>query len=148
MVDSSVTVMVLVAPETGVLWPIALVANKGSTTASGSVPLGTPYRPDPVLVISAMAIVPTFSAIWADTLTAGDAWSEAGLVKTNVTSTAPSLTLGPPDAAVITSLPGVCVKLAVLPSFPDVVVTASDDVSPVIDPVRPVIVIVDPSVRS
>jgi hypothetical protein len=55
---------------------------------------------------------------------------------------------GPPDAAVSTSVPLLCVQSPVLPSFEELVATARDDESVVCVPVRPEIVTVDPSARS
>jgi len=85
--------------------------------------------------------------MFASTLTAGDDWSTPEFDTTKVIVTA-LLAAGPPDAAVKTKTPGICVHTAVAPSCPEVDVTLRDGESGVCNPVSPVIVTVDPSAKS
>ena len=141
----SVTVSVLVAPDTGVLCPIDLTVNVGTTTKRGSVPFATPYSDVPGFVIAATAIKPTLLASVADTLTAGDDCAVAGFVKLNVTTQAvPDVV--PPDAAVSTSCPELCVQAPAAPRRLHVEVTAKLPPA-VCEPSSPVIVTVEPSAR-
>ena len=77
MLACSDTVMVLVAPGTGVLCPIARVVNTGTTTLRGSAPPTTPRSvvPGLAMALRAMLTVPE-----ASTRTAGEAWSWLGFV--------------------------------------------------------------------
>ena len=69
-----------------------------------------------------------------------------GFVKWNVTTQAvPDVV--PPDPAVITSSPELCVHEPVVPRRLDVDVTVKLDTSAVCEPVSPVIVTVEPSAR-
>ncbi len=93
-------------------------------------------------VISAAPIEPTLLASVADTLTAGDDCAVAGFVKLNVTTqAAPDVV--PPDAAVSTSCPELCVHAPVVPRRLDVDVTAKFRSPAVCEPVSPVIVTVE-----
>jgi hypothetical protein len=99
------------------------------------------------VVITATAIKPnpgpTLLASVADTLTAGDGCAVAGFVKLNVTTQAvPDVV--PPDTAVSTSCPELCVQSPAAPRRLDVEVTATLP-SAVCEPVSPVIVTVEPS---
>jgi hypothetical protein len=77
----------------------------------------------PGFVIAATAIEPTLLASVAHTLTAGDDCAVAGFVKLNVTTQAvPDVV--PPDAAVSTSCPELCVHAPVVPRRLDVDETA------------------------
>ena len=83
----SVTVIKLLAPDTGVLCRMVFVLNVGTTTVSGSAPLVTPYTAVPGFAIAALAIDPMLllpSVSAACTLTAGDVRSDVGFVKLNV----------------------------------------------------------------
>jgi hypothetical protein len=147
----SETVIVLVAPDFGVLCWIDFRLKLGTTTVSGSAPLATPSRSHPGFVISADAIEPTLlplpSWISADTLTAGDACAESGFVNSNITTHSVPDTV-PPDAAVNTSSPDDCVHAPLVPNRPSVDVTGKLALSAVCDPVSPVMVTVDPAARS
>ena len=97
-------------------------------------------------LFQATAIEPTLLASVADTLTAGDDCAEAGFVKLKVTAYAVPEVV-PPDAAVSTSVPELCVQAPVVPRRLDVDVTAKLP-SAVCEPVSPVIVTVEPFARS
>ncbi len=100
-----------------------MTLNVGTSTKRGSAPFATPYSDVPGFVIAATAIEPTLLASVADTLTAGDDCAVAGFVKLNVTTQAvPDVV--PPDAAVSTSCPELCVHAPVVPRRLDVDVTA------------------------
>ncbi len=108
--------------------------------------MATPYSAVAGFVIAATAIEPTLLASVADTLTAGDDCAEAGFVKSKVTvHTVPDVV--PPNAAVSTSVPELCVQAPVVPRRLDVDVTGSDGESAVCEPVSPVIVTVEPFAR-
>ena len=108
--------------------------------------MATPYSGAPGFVIASPAIVPTLFASAADTLTAGDDWAVPGFVKWNVTTQAvPDVV--PPDPAVSTSSPELCVHEPVVPRRLDVDVTDKDDELTVCEPVSPVIVTVEPFAR-
>jgi hypothetical protein len=93
-------------------------------------------------VISAAPIEPTLLASVADTLTAGDDCAVAGFLKLNVTTqTVPDVV--PPDTAVRTSCPELCVHAPVVPRRLDVDVTAKLAEFAVCEPVSPVIVTVE-----
>ena len=98
-------------------------------------------------VIAASAIEPTLLASVADTLTAGDDCAVTGFLKLNVTTQAvPDVV--PPDAAVSTSCPELCVHAPVVPRRLDVDVTAKLAEFPAVcEPVSPVIVTVEPVAR-
>ena len=86
-----------------------------------------PKSDDPGFVIAATAIDPTLLASLlasvADTFTAGDDCAVAGFVKLNVTTQAvPDVV--PPDVAVSTSRPELCVHTPVVPIKLDVELTA------------------------
>ena len=107
--------------------------------------MATPYSAVAGFVIAATAIEPTLLASVADTLTAGDDCAEAGFVRLKVTAyTVPEVV--PPDAAVSTSVPELCVQAPVVPRRLDVDVTAKLP-SAVCEPVSPVIVTVEPAAR-
>jgi hypothetical protein len=146
----SETVSVFSAPDPGVLCRIDFTVKLGTTTFSGSAPFGTPYRAAPGLTIAADAIEPTMSPlaalISADTLTTGESCAVALFVNSNVTSHAVPDTV-PPDAAVNTSCPVVCVHAPLVPNRLSVETTVKL-LPGVCDPVSPVIVTVDPSGRS
>ncbi len=111
--------------------------------------MATPYRVVPGLVIAATAIEPALLASAADTLTAGDDCAVAGFVKLNVnTQAVPDVV--PPDAAVSTSCPELCVHAPVVPRRLDVDATAKlaeYTEFAVCEPVSPVIVTVEPFAR-
>ena len=110
------------------------------------MPFATPYSDAPGFVIAATAIEPTLLASVADTLTAGDDCAVAGFVKLNVTTQAvPDVV--PPDAAVSTSCPELCVHTPVVPRRLDVDVTAKLAEVAVCEPVSPMIVTVEPVAR-
>ena len=98
-------------------------------------------------VIAATAIKPTLLASVADTLTIGDDCAVAGFLKLNVTTqTVPDVV--PPDAAVSSSCPELCVHAPVVPRRFDVDVTAKLAGLPAVSElVSPVIVTVEPSAR-
>ena len=122
-----------------------MTLKSGTTTKRGSVPLATPYSDVPAFVIAATAIDPTLLASVADTLTAGDDCAPPGLVKLNVTTQAVP-DVSPPDAAVSTSCPELCVQAPAAPRRLDVEVTGKLP-SAVCEPVSPVIVTVEPVSR-
>ena len=124
-----------------------MTLNVGTATRRGSDPFATPYSDAPGFVIAATAIEPTLLASVADTLTAGDDCAVAGFVKLNVTTQAvPDVV--PPDAAVNTSCPELCVHAPVVPRRLDVDVTAKlAEIPAVSEPVSPVIVTVEPVAR-
>ena len=109
--------------------------------------MATPYSAVAGFVIAATAIEPTLLASVADTLTAGDDCAEAGFVRLKVTSYAVPEVV-PPDAAVSTSVPELCVQAPAVPRRLDVDVTGKDGESAVCEPVSPVIVTVEPFARS
>ena len=85
--DVSITVIKLLAPDTGVLCWIVFVLNVGMTTLSGAKPPLIPYMSPVALVIAALAIDPMLllpSVSAACTLTAGDVRFNVGFVKVNV----------------------------------------------------------------
>ena len=142
--DDSVTVITLLAPDTGVLCWIAFVLNAGTTTMSGAKPPLIPYLSPVALVIAALAIDPMLllpSVSAASTLTAGDVRSDVGFVKVNVI--AQGVFAGTVVATVRISVP-VLFQLPVVPNEPlaHVVVTAKLDDEAVSDPASPVIVTV------
>ena len=143
----SVTVSVLVAFDTGVLCWIVLTLNSGTTTKRGSVPLATPYSAIARFVMAAWAIEPTLFASAAATLTAGDGCPSAAFVKLKVTVYAVPDTV-PPDAAVSTSVPELCVHEPAVPRRLGVDVTGNVSEVAVCEPVSPVIVTVEPAARS
>ena len=110
-----VRVIVLAAPDTGVLCPMLLLSKVGTSTRSGSAPLLTPYRADPGLSIATWLIDPMLlllpSSSPADTLTAGDDCPVLGFVRMKVTVQAVPDEV-PPDAAVSTSTALVLVRVA------------------------------------
>jgi hypothetical protein len=110
--------------------------------------LAYPKRSVLGFVIAAAAIEPMSLASVADTLTAGDGCALTGFLKPNVTTQAvPDVV--PPDAAVSTSRPELCVHAPVVPRRLDVDVTAKLAEFPAVcEPVSPVIVTVEPSARS
>ena len=121
--------------------------NVGTTIKRGSVPFVTPIKFVLGFVMAATAIEPKLLASFADTLTTGDDCAVAGFVKLNVTTQAvPDVV--PPDAAVSTSCPELCVQAPAVPRRLDVDVTAKDGESAVCEPVSPVIVTVEPFARS
>jgi hypothetical protein len=123
-----------------------MTLNVGTATKRGSAPFATPYSDVPGFVIAATAIEPTLLASVADTLTAGDDCAVAGFVKLNVTTQAvPDVV--PPDAAVSTSCPELCVHAPVVPRRLDVDVTAKLAEVAVCEPVSPVIVTVESVAR-
>ena len=146
----SVTVSVLEVEAPGVRCPMALVLKTGTSTSSGLPPLGTPNK---LLFDFVMATCPTLptamplpSSIAASTLTAGDDCVARGLVTLKLMMHAcPSVM--PPDAAVSTSVPVLCVHAPVVPSSPLLDVTARLAASAVCDPVSPEIVTVDPFIK-
>jgi hypothetical protein len=114
-------------------------------TSRGSAPFAAPYSAVAGFVIADTAIEPTLFASVADKLTSGDDCAEAGFVKLKVTAYAfPDV--GPPNAAVSTSCPVLCVHAPVVPRRLDVDVTAKLS-SAVCEPVSPVIVTVEPAAR-
>jgi hypothetical protein len=145
----SETVNVFAAFATGVLCWIDFRLKPGTSTVSGSAPLTNPYNIDLGFVIAADAIepmlLPSASLIIADTLTAGEIWAVDGFVKVKFTTVAVPDTV-PAAAAVNTSCPDDCVHAPVVPNRPDVDVTVKIP-STVWDPVRPVMVTVDPVAR-
>jgi hypothetical protein len=106
------------------------------------VPLVYPKSTVLGFVISAAPIEPTLLASVADTLTAGDDCAVAGFLNLNVTAKAVSDVV-PPDAAVRTSCPELCVHAPVVPRRLDVDVTAKFRSPAVCEPVSPVIVTVE-----
>ena len=124
-----------------------MTLNVGTATRRGSDPFVTPYSDAPGFVIAATAIEPTLLASVADTLTAGDDCAVAGFVKLNVTTQAvPDVV--PPDAAVNTSCPELCVHAPVVPRRLDVDVTVKLAGLPAVsEPVSPVIVTVESVAR-
>jgi hypothetical protein len=122
-----------------------LTLNVGTATKRGSAPFATPYSDAPGFVIAATAIEPTLFASVADTLTAGDDCAVAGFVKLKVTVNAVP-DKGPPNAAVSTSCPVLCVQSPAAPRRLDVEVTVKLS-SAVCEPVSPVIVTVEPFAR-
>jgi hypothetical protein len=141
----SVTVSVLVAPDTGLLCLIVLTLNTGTTTKRGSAPLATPYSAVAGFVMAAWAMEPTLFASAAATLTAGDGCPSAVFVKLKVTIHSVPDTV-PPDAAVSTSVPEPSQAPAV-PRRLDVDVTGKDGEFTVCEPISPVIVTVEPFAR-
>ena len=123
------TVIVLNAPDTGVLCWIDLRINVGNP------------------IIAEAAIEPTLlllpSSISAITLTDGDICASAVFVSSNVTTHAVHFAV-PPDAAVNTSCPEDCVHVPLVPNRSDVEDTDKFALSAVCDPVSPMIVTVDP----
>jgi hypothetical protein len=104
-----------------------------------------PKSDDPGFVIAATAIEPTLLASVADAFTVGEDCAVSGFLKLNVTTQAiPDVV--PPFAAVSTSRPELCVHAPVVPRKLDVDVTAKLTES-VGEPVRPVIVTVEPAAR-
>jgi hypothetical protein len=120
--------------------------NAGTTTKRGCVPLATPYSAVKGFVMAAWAIEPTLFASAAATLTAGDGCPLAVFVKLKVTVYAVPDTV-PPDAAVSTSRPELCVQEPAVPRRLDVDVTGNASEDAVCEPVSPVIVTVEPSAR-
>ena len=110
------------------------------------MPLATPYSAVAGFVMAAWAIEPTLFASAAATLTAGDACARAGFVKSKVTVHAVPDTV-PPDTAVSTSVPELCVHTPVVPRRLDVDVTCKLGEAAVCEPVSPVIVTVESSGR-
>ena len=110
------------------------------------MPLATPYSAVAGFVMAAWAIEPTLFASAAATLTAGDACAVAGFVKSKVTVHSVPDTV-PPDAAVSTSVPELCVHTPVVPRRLDVDVTCKLGEVAVCEPVSPVIVTVEPFAR-
>jgi len=91
-------------------------------------------------------LMPLPSSIVDTTLTVGDDWVVTVFVKANVTTqVVPELV--PPDAAVSTSFPKLCVHAPTIPRRLDVDVTVNLAVFNVCEPVSPVIVTVDPVAR-
>ena len=125
------------APARGVLWPISLVVNVGTTIKRGCAPFVTPSTAESDFVIATAGCAPVNVA---DTLTVGDvACAEPGLVNKNVT------TYSVPDAAcdavVSTRVPVFCVHTPVVPrTFDGDDVTFKAAASAVTEPIRPVIV--------
>ena len=78
---ATVTVMVLGLPAAGVLCPIALVVNVGTTTSRALAPPVTPYNADPGCAMALDAIVPDPDA---SMLTAGAVCAESGFVTTKL----------------------------------------------------------------
>jgi hypothetical protein len=111
------------------------------------VPFTSPYSAVAGFVIAATAIEPTLLASLADTLTAGDDCTVPGFVKLKVITQAVPDTV-PPDAAVSTNCPELCIHALVAPRRLDVDVTGKDGESAVCEPVSPVIVTVEPFARS
>ncbi len=108
--------------------------------------MATPYSAVAGFVMAAWAIEPTLLASVADTLTSGDDCAVAGFVKLNVTTqAAPDVV--PPNAAVSTSCPELCVHAPVVPRRLDVDATAKLAEFAVCEPVSPVIVTVEPVAR-
>ena len=109
--------------------------------------MATPYSAVAGFVIAVTAIELTLLASVADTLTAGDDCAPTGFVKSKVTvHTVPDV--GPPNAAVSTSVPELCVQEPAVPRRLDVDVTGKDDEVAVCEPVSPEIVTVEPAARS
>ena len=109
--------------------------------------MATPYSAVAGFVMAAWAIEPTLFASAAATLTAGDACAVAGFVKSKVTVHAVPDTV-PPDTAVSTSVPELCVHTPVVPRRLDVDVTTKLAGLPAVSEiVSPVIVTVEPSAR-
>jgi hypothetical protein len=127
-----------------------LTLNVGTTINRGCAPFVTPIKSESASLgfsIAATGIKSTPLASVADTLTAGDDCAVAGFVKLNVTTQAvPDFV--PPDAAVSTSCPKLSVHEPVVPRRLNVDVTAKLAGPAVPMPVSPVIVTVEPSVRS
>ena len=151
----SVTVILLIAPDTGESCSIDLVLNVGTTTSSGSLPPVMPARsaaaPDNVVIatlaIEPMLLLPSVSA--ASTLTARDVCALVGLPSSNVIvqSVLPARVV----AAVSFRVPESLFQSPVVPSLSLQVVTAKLFAVAVVDPVSPEIVTVasdDPAVSS
>ena len=133
------TVMTLVkAPARGVLWPISLVVNVGTTIKRGCAPFVTPSTAESGFVIATAGRAPVNVA---DTFTAGDVCDEVGFAKVNVnTYSVPDAAC---DAAVSTRFPVLCVHTPVVPRTFDGDVTAKVGAFAVAEPVSPEIVIVE-----
>jgi hypothetical protein len=84
--------------------------------------------------------------ITAPTLTGGDVWDTAGLMRVTVKTTE-IFDVTTCEPAVSTSCPVFCVQLPVVPNRLRVDVTEREDVDVVCEPVSPVIVTVDPLPR-
>ena len=108
--------------------------------------MATPYSAVAGFVMAAWAIEPPLATV-ADTLTAGDDCASAGFVKSKVTIHSVPDTV-PPDAAVSSSVPELCVQAPAVPRRLDVDVTGKDGEVAVCEPVSPVIVTVEPFARS
>ena len=137
-------------PPSGLAEPalqLQLVSVELPAGEMASEPFTTPNKDIPGFAIAAWASKPTLFTRTALTLTAGDGWSVAALVKLKVTMHAVPDTV-PPDTAVSTSSPVLLVHPPVGPSGPDVDETAKDSKSSVCEPVRPEIVTKDPVARS
>ena len=117
--------------------------NLGTSTSSGLLAFATPNSSSLALSIATTAIEPNTCDILAAILTAGDCWSVAVFVRLkDTTKTAPDNV--PPDAAVSTSDPLLCVHVPAVPSKPPDDSTRKFTLSAVCDPVSPEIVTVDP----
>ena len=112
--------------------------------------MATPYSTVAGFVMAAWAIEPTLEPpiyTFADTLNTGDDCAWAGFVKLKVTVYAVPDTV-PPDAAVSTSVPELCVHEPAVPRRLGVDVTGNVSEVAVCEPVSPVIVTVEPAARS
>eukprot|EP00960_Hanusia_phi_P012147 354225-Hanusia_phi.AAC.1 len=131
---------------------MVLTGHAGTSTSSGSYPFATPYQLLPGFVMAAAEMLPITPAsaveyISPAALTDGDDWSLEGFVSVKYTSHATPAAV-PLPAAVSTSLPVPWLHTPDAPSKPPVLVTASAALSPVLDPVSPVTVTVDPASMS
>ena len=126
---------------------ILFTPKEGSNTVKGSAPLATPNRAVPGLIIAVCMIKPMLlllSLIEATTLTAGDVWAVAVLVRSNFTTQEVPAML-PVDVAVKTSIP-VCIHAPEVPKTPDDD-TVKFDASNVCEPVSPKIVTIEAALR-
>src|SRR6056300_459497 len=142
--------MIFVPEARGLLCPMLLVSNSGTTTTSGFAPLATPRSGVLGGVIATCAIEPSTvlpSLIAAMTLTDGGVYSTAACRRSNVTVQATPRDV-PPLAAVSTSCPVDCVHTPAVPKRFDVDGTGKLTESAVCVPVSPTIVTLDPVGKS
>jgi len=101
------TVIVLEAPAKTVLCSMDFMVNTGLSTCNGLYPLTTPYNESVLEVINSASIDPmTLPPLMISdaTLTDGDVWDIAGLMRANLKTTGiPEFTTD--EAAVSTSCP-------------------------------------------
>jgi hypothetical protein len=143
-----VTVIILLAVDTGVLCSIDLVLNVGTTTVSGSSPLATPYNVPPGLLIASCVTLPTVvppSVSVAATFTVGEVRVLLGFSSENVIVYACPLVSVFPSATVSLSVPSLFQSPADPKALSGAEVTARSELVAVSEPASPVIVTIVPA---